>query len=150
MGEKQPVTQGEDLTVTVQDVEDSEWGALTRTRQKLFPTTRREVMLSTWITQAKNNFLRRTGRTWAAIIADDELKIEATETILMMVGLKILRTAQAGRTDVTDSDYLRQIVELKDEIDIKILNIQVQESPITVTNVEPDLVDPDSDYDYDT
>lgn len=148
MGEKQPVTQGEDLTVTVQDVEDSEWGLLTYQRQKLYPTERRDTILSTFIQQAKNDLLTRTDRTWAAFIADDQLKIDATETILMMVGVKILIRAQAGRTDVTEADYTRQIILLEAKIDKKVLNLEVQSSPITVSNVEPDMVDSDADYDY--
>lgn len=148
MGEKQPVTQGEDLTVTVQDVEDSEWGLLTYKRQKLYPTERRDTILSTFIQQAKNDLLLRTDRTWAAFTGDSQLKIDATETILMMVGVKILRRAQAGRVDITEADYNRQIILLEEKIDKKIMNLEVQSSPITVSNVEPDMVDPDADYDY--
>lgn len=148
MGEKQPVTQGEDLTVTVQQVEDSEWGVLAYQRQKLYPTERRDTILSTFIQQAKNDLLQRTDRTWAAFIGDSQLKIDATETVLMMVGVKILRRAQAGRADVTEADYTRQIILLEEKIDKKILNLEVQSSPITVSNVEPDMVDPDADYDY--
>lgn len=148
MGEKQPVTQGEDLTVTAQQVEDSEWGALTLQRQKLYPTERRDTILATFIQQAKNDFLRRTDRTWAAFTADDQLKIDATETILMMIGVKILRRAQAGRIDVTEADYTRQVTLLEEKIDNKIMNLEVQTSPITVSNVESDMVDPDADYDY--
>ena len=74
MGEKQPVTQGEDLTVTFQDIEDSEYGSLLVARQKIFPTVRREIMITSWITQEKLRFIGKTGRTWSYFISDDDLK----------------------------------------------------------------------------
>jgi len=149
MGEKQPVTQGEDITITVQDVEDSEWGSLITARQKIFPTERRQVMLSSWIAKAKNDVIRGCGRTWAVIIADDEMKLEAEQIVLMLVGIKILRRAQAARADVTESDYTRQVLLLEEDIEKRLLNLEVPTSPISISNVEPDMVDPDSDYDYD-
>jgi len=149
MGEKQPVTQGEDLTVTFQNIEDSEYGGLLVARQKLFPTVRREIMVTSWITQEKKRFLSKTGRPWSYFIADDTLKENAFTTIVHMVGVRILRRAQNARIDITDTDYSKQIRDVDDMIENDILNFQDPESPIDVSNVEPDLVDPDSDYDYD-
>jgi len=149
MGEKQPVTQGEDLTVTFQDIEDSEYGSLLVARQKIFPTERREIMVTSWISQEKRRFLGKTGRTWSYFIADDDLKEKAFTTIVHMVGVRILRRVQNARVEITDTDYTNQIDEVNEMVDNDILNFQDPESPIDVSNVEPDLVDPDSDYSYD-
>lgn len=150
MGEKQPVTQGEDVTVTFQDVMDSDWGSLVTKRQKLFPTIRVETIITTWIKQAKKDLILRTGRTWSYFIADDDFKEDAYHIVVMLVGVRILRRAQAARVDVTETDYRGQIRELNEEIDVKILNHEDSESPISVGNVEPDMVDPDADYSYNT
>ena len=150
MGEKQPVTQGEAITVTVQDVEDSDWGSLLARRQKLFPTERRDIILTTWIRQAKKDLILRTGRVWSYFTGDDDFNEDATQIIVMLVGIRILRRAQAARVDVTETSYQTQIDDLEIEIDTKILNHEDPESPISVGNVEPDMVDPDEDYDYDT
>lgn len=149
MAEKQPVSQGEDVTVTFQDVMDSDWGSLVAKRQKLFPTIRVETIITTWIKQAKKDLILRTGRTWSYFTADSDYKEDAYHIIVMLVGVRILRRAQAARVDVTETDYRGQIKELNEEIDMKILNHEDTESPIDVGNVEPDLVDPDSNYDYD-
>jgi hypothetical protein len=148
MGEKQPVTQGEDLTVTFQDIEDSEYGSLLVARQKIFPTERREIMVTSWISQEKRRFLGKTGRTWSYFIDDDDLKEKGFATIVHMVGVRILRRTQNARVDITDTDYTNQIDEVNEMIDNDILNFQDPETPIDISNVEPDLVDPDSDYDY--
>lgn len=150
MAIKERVTEGEDLTVTVQDMEDSEYGGLLARRQKIFPTERRDIMLTRWIKQARADLLRRTNRTWAYFIADSDIKTTAFETIIHMVGVRILRRTQAARVDVTESDYRLQIDEVDEIIEHRILNFEDPNSPITVSNVEPDLVDPDSDYDYNT
>ena len=149
MSTKTPVTQGEDLAVTEADVYNSEWGGLFATRQKIFPTERVSTIIADWIELAKNDVVRGCGRTWASIVAVDSDKKEAKQVVLMMVGVKALRRAQAARTDVTESDYTRQTVLLQEDIDNKLLNLETQCSAVTVSNVEPDLVDPDSDYDYD-
>lgn len=149
MGELQPVSQGEDVTVTFQDVMDSDWGSLVAKRQKLFPTIRIETIITTWIKQAKKDLILRTGRTWSYFTADSDYKTDAYHIIVMLVGVRILRRAQAARVDVTETDYRGQIIDLNEEIDMKILNHEDTESPIDVGNVEPDLVDPDSNYDYD-
>ena len=149
MGEKQPVTQGEDVSVTFQDLEDSEYGGLLVSRQKLFPTERRVTMVSDWIQQEKNRFLQKTDRDWSYFTADSELKSSAYTTIVHMVGIRILRRAQNARVDITDTDYSRQIRDLDIVIANDILNYQNQETVVTISNVEPDLVDPDSDYTYD-
>lgn len=148
--ELEPVTEGEDLTVEVQDIEDSEYGGLMARRQKIFPTERRNIMITRWIDQAKADLLRRTNRTWSYFIADGDIKTQAFETIVHMVGIRILKRAQAARVDVTETDYLRQIADVKEIIEHRILNFEDPNSPITVSNVEPDLVDPDEDYSYDT
>lgn len=148
--EKEGVTQGEDIDVTVQDVMDSDWGGLVAKRQKIFPTIRRDTILTTWITQAKKDLLLRTGRTWSYYTADDDNNEDAHHIVVMLVGVRILRRAQAARVDVTETDYRGQIKELNEEIDTKILNHEDSESPISVGNVEPDLVDPDANYDYNT
>ena len=149
MGEKQPVTEGEDVSVTFQDIEDSEYGALLVARQKLFPTERRIIMVTRWIQQEKKRFLRKTGRAWSYFIADDDLKSNSFTTIVHMVGIRVLRRCQNARLDFTDTDYTKQIVEATEMVNNDILNFQDPESPISISNVEPDLVDPDSDYDYD-
>jgi len=149
MGEKQPVTQGEDVTVTFEDVMDSDWGSLVAKRQKLFPTVRRETIITKWITQAKKDLLLRTGRPWSYFTGNSDYKEDAYHIIVMLVGVRILRRAQAARVDVTETDYRGQIKELNEEIDVKILNHEDPEAPLSVGNVEPDLVDPDECYDYD-
>jgi len=149
MGEKTPVTGGEKLGVTFQDIEDSEYGGLLVARQKIFPTERRFTMISGWIQDETRRFLRKTGRDWSYFTSDDDLKIAAETTIVHMVGIRILRRAQAARVDITDTDYAKQIRDLDEMIDNDILNYQDPESPVSISNVEPDLVDPDSDYDYD-
>lgn len=149
MAEKQPVSQGEDITITYQNILDSDWGSLVAKRQKIFPTVRVETIITTWITQAKKDLLLRTGRTWDYFTADAEYKIDAYHIIEMLVGVRILRRAQAARVDVTETDYRGQIRELNEEIDVKILNHESENVPVAVGNVEPDLVDPDACYDYD-
>jgi len=148
MAEKQPVSEGEDLTVTVQDIEDSDWGSLTYGRQKIFPTERRDIILSQWIQEEKNDFLGKTGREWSYFIADSKKKTKAFQTIVRMVGLRILNRAHAARLDTTDASYSSQIEDLEAAIEKDILNFRYQYSPATVSNGEPDLVDPDSDYSY--
>ena len=106
-------------------------------------------MVSSWITQEKKRFLSKTGRAWSYFIADDDLKENAFTTIVHMVGIRILRRAQNARIDITDADYTKQIIDIKETVDNNILNFQDPTSPISVSNVEPDLVDPDEDYDYD-
>jgi len=87
--EKERVTEGEDLTVTVQHIEDSEYGGLLTRRQKVFPTERRNIMLTRWINQAKADLLRRTNRTWSYFVGDSDIKTTAFETIVHMVGVRI-------------------------------------------------------------
>ena len=149
MAEKQPVSQGEDITVTYQDVLNSDWGSLVAKRQKIFPTIQVETIITNWITKAKKDLLLRTGRAWSYFTADEEYKQDAYDIIVMLVGVRILRRAQAARVDVTETDYRGQIRELKEEVDIKILNHEDPEAPLAVGSCESDLVDPDSDYDYD-
>lgn len=148
MTEKQPVSQGEDITVTYQNILDSDWGSLVVKRQKIFPTVRVETIITNWIKEAKKDLILRTGRTWSYFTANSDYKTDAYHIIEMLVGVRILRRAQAARVDVTETDYRGQIRELNEEIDVKILNHEDPTIPISIGNVEPDLVDPDDQYAY--
>jgi hypothetical protein len=150
MAIKQRVTQGEDLEVDVQDIHDSDYGSLIAARQQLFPTERRDIMLTRWISQEKASFIRKTGREWSYFTSDSTLKEDAFTTIIHMVGIRVLRRAQNARVQITDTDYRGQIIEVDKIIDHNILNFQDPESDVSVSNVEPDLVDPDADYSYNT
>lgn len=146
MGDKEPVTQGEEIGVEPQDMIDSEFGSLLFGRQKVFATDRMTIIIAQWIQQAEKELQQRTSKTLAAMLTDDVTKSEAEEAIILIVGLKILTRAQVARVDVTETDYVRLMMEVNERLDVKILNLKRIDSPVFVTNAEPMMFDPDADY----
>jgi len=150
MTELEEVTEGPAILVTVQDMEDSEFGGLLQHRKVILNTERRDVVIGDWIKRAKLELLYRTSRTEDYLVSSEQLENMARTTIILMVGRIILKRGQIARVEYTETDYIRMMLENQEEIDNNIKNLKAMSSPITITHAEPHLLDPDEDYPEDT
>ena len=146
MTELEEVTEGPAILVTVQDMEDSEFGGLLQHRKVILNTERRNPTITAWIKRAKLELLYRTSRSEEYLVSSEQLENMARTTIILMVGRIILKRGQIARVEYTETDYIRMMLENQEEIDNNIKNLKAMSSPITVTHAEPHLLDPDSNY----
>lgn len=146
MTELEHVTEGPNIVVTIEDMEDSEFGGLLQHRKVIINTERRNVVIGRWIDRAKKELLWKTSRSESFLVSTPELDNMTRTTVILLVGRIILKRGQIARVEYTETDYLRMLEENQREIDENIKNLKAQSSPITITHAEPHLLDPDSDY----
>ena len=147
MADLDHVTDGPGLLVTLIDIKHSEfWGLANRLWSGVQSQADRDDIIGRWIMEEKKNFLDAVNRDETAWDDDVNAKAFAKRTILYMVGLRMLYMAQLDRLKFNDANYSRTIDMVEGTIKEGLLNLKVQKSPVRVESVQPQMLDPDSDY----
>jgi hypothetical protein len=144
MGEMDHVTDGPGLLVTIVHIKRSEfWGLANR----LWSAQEdRDDILGSWVTDEKADFLDAVNREETAWDDDVNAKTMAKKVIVNMVGKRMLMQAQLDRLRYDEAEYTRTMDRVEAYIEKETKNLMVQKSPVRVVSVQPQMLDPDSDY----
>jgi len=144
MGELTKSTESSTLLVKVSDILNSEFGGLIE--RILGDTEEEKDIIGSWIEDEKTIFLDRVSRTEEWFNDNLAMKVRAKRTVIMMVGKIIVKKAQMDRVKFDEAEYIRIMRENDLEIERNIKNIRPQKSDIKITDAQPDMIDPDSNY----
>ena len=141
------VTDGPGLIVTLENIKRSEfWGLANRLWSGVQAQEDRDDIIGEWITDEKRDFLDAVNREETAWDDDENAKTMAKKVIVYMVGKRMLYMAQLERLRFDEAQYVRTLDRVDAFIKNETNNLKVQRSPVTVVSVQPQMLDPDSDY----
>ena len=144
MAELTYVTDGPGLLVTLEHLK----------RSKFWPIAERvwsgqedrDDILGDLITEAKKEFLTDVNKDETAWDSDENKKAKARKAIINKVGIEIISAAELARVSFNEASYTRILDRAEKEVKSAILNLKTQRSPVTIISVQPQMLDPDSDY----
>ena len=141
------VTDGLGLIVTLENIKRSEfWGLANRLWSGVQVQEDRDDIIGEWITDEKRDFLDAVNREETAWDDDENAKTMAKKVIVYMVGKRMLYMAQLERLRFDEAEYTRTIDRVDAFITKETMNLKIQKSPVTVVSIQPQMLDPDSDY----
>jgi len=141
------VTDGLGLIVTLENIKRSEfWGLANRLWSGVQAQEDRDDIIGEWITDEKRDFLDSVNREETAWDDDENAKTMAKKVIVYMVGKRMLYMAQLERLRFDEAEYTRTIDRVDAFITKETMNLKIQKSPVTVVSIQPQMLDPDSDY----
>lgn len=147
MGELTGVTDGPGLLIELEHIKRSEfWGLANRLWSGPQSEENRDDTLGEWIEDEKADFLDATNKVETAWDDDVNKKRLAKKVIVNMVGKRLLMHAQLLRLRFDEAEYTRTMDRVEDFINKETMNLTTQRSPVTVSDVQPQMLDPDSDY----
>ena len=141
------VTDGPGLIVTLENIKRSEfWGLANRLWSGVQAQEDMDDIIGEWITDEKRDFLDAVNREETAWDDDENAKTMAKKVIVYMVGKRMLYMAQLERLRFNEAEYTRTIDRVDAFITKETMNLKIQKSPVTVVSIQPQMLDPDSDY----
>lgn len=146
MGELQHVTEGSTLLVTIADIKKSEFAPLLERIYGGEDSETQDGVVGGFISDEMDDLFDYINKDFDAFNDDEKLKTVAKKTVVNMVGLRLLLAAQMARIRFDEAEYTRTWDRVEKKIEKEKKNLMDARSPVTVTNVETNLYDPDSDY----
>jgi hypothetical protein len=145
MGEINRYTDGPDLLVELNHVLNSEFaGLIARLWEN--DEANKDAELGRWLQEEKRDFLDATRRDEDWFNEQEEKKTIARKTIVNMVGKRVLMRAQLERTRYDEAEYMRTFDRLEKTIEREIKSFTPSRTAATIGSVQPQMIDPDSDY----
>jgi len=144
MGEITGVTDGQNLLVRLLDIKRSKFWPMA---ERLWSEQEdRDDIGGDMLVEAKKEFLSAVNKVETAWDSNENQKSDARKCIVNIVGREIVMAAQLSRVRFDEASYESIMKRLDKKIDKFILNLKTQRSPATIVNVQPQMLDPDSDY----
>jgi hypothetical protein len=144
MSEMTHVTDGPGLLVTLEHIK----------RSKFWPLAYRiwgqqedcDDIVGDMITEAKKEFLADVNLTENAWDSDENKKAEAHKAIINKVGIEIISAAELARISFNEASYTRILDRAEKDVASAVKNLTTQRTVATIISVQPQMLDPDSDY----
>ena len=144
MGELDHVTDGSELLVDLHHIKRSKFWPLAERIWSLQED--RDDIVGDMIIEAKKEFLEDVNRLETAWDSDVNAKAKARKAIINKVGIEIITAAELGRIMFNEASYSRILDRAEKYVANAVLNLKTQRSPYTIVNIQPQMLDPDSDY----
>lgn len=144
MGEITHVSDGSELLVTLLHVKRSKFWPLAE-RIWSFQEDRDDIVGDMIETQ-KRIFLEDVNQLETAWDSDENAKRKARNAIVNMVGMEIISAAELARITFNEASYTRILDRAEKYVASAIKNLKTQRSPYRIVNIQPQMLDPDSDY----
>jgi hypothetical protein len=144
MSEMTHVTDGPGLLVTLEHIK----------RSKFWPLAYRiwgqqedcDDIVGDMITEAKKEFLADVNLTENAWDDDENNKAKAHKAIINKVGIEIISAAELARISFNEASYTRILDRAEKDVASAVKNLTTQRTVATIISVQPQMLDPDSDY----
>jgi hypothetical protein len=144
MSEMTHVTDGPGLLVTLEHIK----------RSKFWPLAYRiwglqedcDDIVGDMITEAKKEFLADVNLTENAWDSDENKKAKAHKAIINKVGIEIISAAELARISFNEASYTRILDRAEKDVASAVKNLTTQRTVATIISVQPQMLDPDSDY----
>lgn len=144
MGEFDHVTDGPSLLVTLENIKRSKFWPLA---ERIWSQQEdRDDIVGDMLTEAKKEFLEDVNRLETAWDDDENAKAKARKAIINKVGIEIITAAELARINFNEASYTRILDRAEKYVANAVLNLKTQRSPYNIVNVQPQMLDPDSDY----
>ena len=138
------VTDGSGLIVTLDHIKRSKFWPLA---ERIWNGQEdRDDILGDMITEAKKDFLDDVNQVETAWDSDTDSKAKAHKAIIDKVGIEIITAAELARISFNEASYTRILDRAEKRVASAVLNLKTQRSPVTIVNIQPQMLDPDSDY----
>jgi len=144
MGELTYVSDGPDLLVTLDNIKRSKFWPLAERIWSQQPDI--DDIVGDMLTEAKKEFLEDVNRAETAWDDDENAKAKARKAIINKVGIEIITAAELARIQYNEASYTRILDRAEKYVASVILNLKVQRGLIGIVSVQPQMLDPDSDY----
>jgi hypothetical protein len=144
MSEMTHVTDGPGLLITLEHIK----------RSKFWPLAYRiwgqqedcDDIVGDMITEAKKEFLADVNLTENAWDSDENNKAKAHKAIINKVGIEIISAAELARISFNEASYTRILDRAEKDVASAVKNLTTQRTVATIISVQPQMLDPDSDY----
>jgi hypothetical protein len=144
MSEMTHVTDGPGLLITLEHIK----------RSKFWPLAYRiwgqqedcDDIVGDMITEAKKEFLADVNLTENAWDSDVNNKAKAHKAIINKVGIEIISAAELARISFNEASYTRILDRAEKDVASAVKNLTTQRTVATIISVQPQMLDPDSDY----
>ena len=144
MGEIVHVTDGSSLLVTLDNIKRSKYWTLA---ERVWSQQEdKDDIVGDMLTEAKKEFLEDVNKAETAWDSDENAKAKARKAIINKVGIEIITAAELGRIQFNEASYTRILDRAEKQVANAVLNLKTQRSPATIVNIQPQMLDPDSDY----
>ena len=144
MGEITHVSDGSELLVSLLHIKRSKFWPLAERIWSLQED--RDDIVGDMIIEAKKEFLEDVNQLETAWDSDENAKSKARKAIINKVGIEIITAAELARITFNEASYTRILDRAEKYVANAVLNLKTQRSPYTIVNVQPQMLDPDSDY----
>ena len=144
MGEITHVSDGSNLLVTLLHIKRSKFWPLAERIWSLQED--RDDIVGDMLTEAKKEFLEDVNRAETAWDDDENAKAKARKAIVNKVGIEIITAAELARISFNEASYTRILDRAEKYVASCVLNLKVQRGLIGIVSVQPQMLDPDSDY----
>ncbi len=138
------VTDGPGLLVTLEHVKRSKFWPLA---ERIWSQQEdRDDIVGDMITEAKKDFLDDVGLSENAWDDDVNAKAKARKAIINKVGVEIISAAELARIRFDEATYARILAKAEADVLSAVNNLKTQRTVATIVSVQPQMLDPDSDY----
>jgi len=138
------VTDGPGLLVTLMHIKRSKYWPLA---ERIWSNQEdRDDIVGDMLTEAKMEFLADVNQLETAWDSDENNKAKARKAIINKVGIEIITAAELARIQFNEASYSRILKTAERDVANAIKNLKPQRSPITIVPIQPQMLDPDSDY----
>ena len=144
MAELTYVTDGPGLLVTLEHIKRSKFWPLA---ERIWSQDEnRDDIVGDMLTEAKKEFLADVNQVETAWDSDENNKAKARKAIINKVGIEIISAAELARIQFNEASYTRILDRAEKDVKNAVLNLKTQRSPYNIVNVQPQMLDNDSDY----